>query len=53
MMSKQYKLKLSQAEINHIKSLLLENQRNGTYCEPKAQYWNRHYKLLVKLNETT
>ncbi len=44
------KITLTQGELNHILSLLLSNQEQGSYTEPKDQYWKRHYRILDKLN---
>lgn len=48
---KQYNLKLTLPELNHINSLLASNERNGEYSGPKYQYMDRHFRLKDKIEE--
>ncbi len=50
----QLKLKLRQSkmttvEINHIVSIMDENERQGWYFAPEEQYWKRHARIKEKL----
>ena len=43
--------KLTEAELNHLISLLNDNAKNEQYYGNKKQYWKRHetlYELFVK-----
>lgn len=40
---------LTEPEVNHLVSLLVESQREGSYYLRKDQYYERTKRLLVKL----
>lgn len=44
-------MKLTIAEINHLLSLIQDNEREGSYYSPKEQYWNRSERIKRKLKE--
>ena len=49
MAQKQYTLKFTNAELNHIELLLRNNESEGWYFAPKEQYWDRHLRIALKL----
>lgn len=41
--------KLTRAEAEHVLSVMFENEREGWYWGPKAQYWKRHERIKAAL----
>lgn len=42
-------MELTSAEINHLIGVLQSIKEEGCYFGHKQQYWNRHEKLVAKL----
>ena len=45
------KLTLTEAEVNHIRSLLNRNLESKVYYGNQSHYWNRHLRIHDKLNQ--
>ncbi len=43
------KLTLTHVEVNHLISLMDNNEREGWYFAPREQYWKRHERIKEKL----
>ena len=50
-MTKQMTVKLTKSEINHLLHLVEKNEEDGSYTEPKDQYWKRSQRIKSKLEE--
>lgn len=46
-------IKLTEVEIDHLLTLLLDAEREGSYYGNKARYWERHERITRKLNTAT
>ena len=44
-------LTLTEAEVNHIRSLLNRNLETGEYYGNQSHYWDRHFRIYDKLNQ--
>lgn len=42
-------MKFTNAEINHLLSLIEANERDGWYYAPRDQYWKRSERIKAKL----
>lgn len=42
-------IKFTKAELNHLVTLIADNEREGTYYGNRKQYWKRSFKLKQKL----
>jgi hypothetical protein len=40
---------LTLVEVNHLVSLLVDAEREGSYYGPREQYWRRHARIQSKL----
>lgn len=49
MAQKEFTVRFTNAELNHIECLLRNNESEGWYFAPKEQYWNRHLRIALKL----
>ena len=46
-------LKFTKSEIEHINSLIMMNEQEGSYYGPKNQYWSRSTRIRKKLGDIT
>lgn len=46
---KKANVKLTLAECEHLLSLLQDNESQGSYYGPKAQYWNRAGRIKAAI----
>ena len=44
-------LKFTKAEIEHIDSLIMMNEQEGSYYPPKSAYWARSARIRKKLTD--
>ena len=51
MSAKQYTIKFTEAEIDHLRTLLQNNRREGSYYGDRKQYYDRTERIDRKLRE--
>ena len=52
-MAKQFWIKFTKSEIEHINSLIMMNEQEGSYYDSKVAYWNRSARIVKKLNDVS